>query len=356
MVFAPLTVSYLQGEGSYLASDDHRVIYSGIDTRAPYTIYAARKPRKEQLAEPLRNRLVTPLPGIDPAVTQLAEEVCRGSRSSQEQIDSVVSFFQNNFKYTDETLRLPQDVDPLSHFLLNRIPAHCEFFASGAVALLRIQGIPCRYVTGYVVAELEGEYGDYWLARNRNAHAWAEAYDQSRQQWVLVEATPGMRVPRDDDPLAQLAGRLADNDAGRSGELVAQRRWFAPRWLGRWWQASVRRLRYALALSGAGIALVLIVAVVWFRSRIPRDANIGRQAEMQRLRTQLDRRLRRRNLVRQPAETLHQFARRVRAASSGDDGLCQCADWYLHYARARYNGESFERLPSIAVTRSIRRR
>ena len=46
--------------------------------------------------------------------------------------------------------------------------------------------------TGFVVSD-RGRAQDYWEARNRNAHAWVEAYDDLAQQWITVEPTPGMR-------------------------------------------------------------------------------------------------------------------------------------------------------------------
>ena len=59
-----------------------------------------------------------------------------------------------------------------------------------AVLLLRSLGVPARYVTGYVVDEYNSDTGR-WLARNLDAHAWVEAYDDRAQRWVAVESTPG---------------------------------------------------------------------------------------------------------------------------------------------------------------------
>ena len=130
----------------------------------------------------------------------------------------------------DVPMTVPRDVEPLSHFLLERIPAHCEFFASGAVALLRYQGVPCRYVTGYVVTELESEYGDYWIARNRNAHAWVEAYDDENNQWVIVEPTPGVNV-RINAQIIDSEGESISSSNDSAGEGGDGDGWFANSWL-----------------------------------------------------------------------------------------------------------------------------
>lgn len=223
------------------------------------------------------------------------------------------------------------------------------------MTLLRFQGIPCRYVTGYVVTELEDEYGDYWLARNRNAHAWAEAYDEINRQWVIVEATLGMSVPRDDGPSADEdgeAGRSADRSAR---EQAADSTWFGERWLARW-ESVAGWLKYPLPAVGAAAALLLLAGAARSRSQRAKAATSRRVARLQRMLARLDRRLRRRNFVRHSHETLHQFALRLRQASREDDRLGRCADWYLQYARLRYADEATENEPLLPHPSRRRRR
>lgn len=60
--------------------------------------------------------------------------------------------------------------------------------------MLRMKGIPARYVAGYAVLPSafklneEGEYEA--LVTGASAHAWAEAYVQGIG-WIPVETTPG---------------------------------------------------------------------------------------------------------------------------------------------------------------------
>jgi protein-glutamine gamma-glutamyltransferase len=51
----------------------------------------------------------------------------------------------------------------------------CEHYASAFVVLMRAAGIPARVVTGYQGGELN-PLGDYWIVRQRDAHAWAEVW------------------------------------------------------------------------------------------------------------------------------------------------------------------------------------
>ena len=79
--------------------------------------------------------------------------------------------------------------DMILRFLLSepKQGAHCEYFATGAALLLRCVGVPTRYVTGYFAHEDEGP--QTILVRQRDAHAWCEAWVDGTG-WVTVEATP----------------------------------------------------------------------------------------------------------------------------------------------------------------------
>ena len=77
---------------------------------------------------------------------------------------------------------------PLVRFLFYRRTGHCELFATSAALLLRLYGVPTRYVAGIVC----GRYSrtGYYYATNFDLHAWVEAWLDDEQKWVLVEATP----------------------------------------------------------------------------------------------------------------------------------------------------------------------
>jgi hypothetical protein len=52
---------------------------------------------------------------------------------------------------------------------------HCEYFASALTLMLRSQGVPARMVIGYRPREFN-DVGNYYVVRQRDAHAWVEAY------------------------------------------------------------------------------------------------------------------------------------------------------------------------------------
>ena len=129
-------------------------------------------------------------PDIDRRVLAKAHEIGRGLTTPTEKIDAAVRFLLRNNQYS-----LTTDAgagEPISNFILQRKSAHCEYFASAAVILLRSMGVPTRYVSGYFAHESDGK--GWTLVRQRDAHAWAESWVDGAG-WVTVDATPGNGRP-----------------------------------------------------------------------------------------------------------------------------------------------------------------
>ncbi|MBT5872328.1 MAG: DUF3488 domain-containing protein [Candidatus Latescibacteria bacterium] len=68
-------------------------------------------------------------------------------------------------------------------------PGHCELFAGAFALLARRAGYPTRIVTGFKGGTWNA-YEQYYMVRNKNAHAWCEVYDGDRA-WIRADATPG---------------------------------------------------------------------------------------------------------------------------------------------------------------------
>jgi len=136
--------------------------------------------------------------------SNLSEETSRivptlGDAPPQKMVQLIVRYLQQNHQYTLET-RMGAG-DPLKDFLATPgRKAHCQFFASAAVMLMRAKGIPARYITGYYAHE---PFGDRELVvRQRDAHAWAEAWIDG-VGWITVDATPAGGTP------AELYGQVS---------------------------------------------------------------------------------------------------------------------------------------------------
>jgi hypothetical protein len=105
----------------------------------------------------------------------------------------ILKYFLDNYSYKIIEQRY-NGKDPAIHFMLLSRQGHCELFATSMTLLLRRKGIPARYVTGFVCEERHPS-ADYYVARLGNAHAWLEAFDRDRQEWVMLEPTPPSGIP-----------------------------------------------------------------------------------------------------------------------------------------------------------------
>ena len=140
-----------------------------------------------------RDQLLEVPDEIEPEVRQLAFRITKGARTDQAKIDAVSDYLLRNYKYSLDFVKT--DRDPVSDFLLNKRPAHCQYFASSATMLLRCIGVRSRYVTGYWAHEVADDGST--VVRGRDAHAWCESF-VAGVGWVTVETTPpdGRADPR----------------------------------------------------------------------------------------------------------------------------------------------------------------
>ncbi len=86
----------------------------------------------------------------------------------------------------------PDGKDFIEYFFFEKKEGYCIHYAATAVMMLRMYGIPARYVTGFLIPPSLFYLNDegVWQADvpDDHAHAWVEAYIDGR--WVRVETTP----------------------------------------------------------------------------------------------------------------------------------------------------------------------
>lgn len=202
LILAPLnSVAVVPAEGSSFEWDK-TLGPIHCDDPAPYTYEIQWSDAGSELGVPLhqgvlcvsptpaqRKRLLTVTPEVDPRVHQLARRVIARASDPAEKIEAIAQYLVTHHKYSRTTRR--GRTDPVSSFLLQKKSAHCEYFASAAVILMRCAGIPARYATGYLAHERDG---DVTVVRTRDAHAWVETYLDG-VGWITVDATPGDGQP-----------------------------------------------------------------------------------------------------------------------------------------------------------------
>jgi transglutaminase superfamily protein len=159
----------------------------------------------EQLSQEEKEKYLLVPDNLTPEVARLAEEIAGRVDSPEQKADFITSYLQQNFTYGYD-FPFESTQTALEEFLTKRPPAHCEFFATSAALMLREQGVPTRYINGFVLQEKSLD-GSYYVVRLKHAHAWIEAYLPDKG-WVTFDPTP--------------PGTLGDTDdrAGLSKSLI----------------------------------------------------------------------------------------------------------------------------------------
>ena len=180
-------------------------------------------------------------PALRPELTAFAERFGAGGATPFARVERIADVLRTRYRYSLRFERTPKR-DPVIDFLDRHPQGHCEFFASALALLGRAAGVPTRVVGGYRVAE-RNPLGDYYVVREKNAHAWVEAWDDARG-WVTLDATPAGEVPQNLGHESRWWSAAADGAAVLGGRMKA---WFAARTAG-------QRLGTALALLVAWLA------------------------------------------------------------------------------------------------------
>jgi protein-glutamine gamma-glutamyltransferase len=164
-------------------------------------------------------------PPHNPRTLELARQLRSAHPDDMDYVRAVLSMFtEQPFYYTLTPPKLADD--SVDGFLFDTKRGFCGHYASAFAALMRAAGIPARVVTGYHGGAVN-PYGDYWILRQSDAHAWTE---------VWIEGRGWMRI----DPTAAIAPQRVESGLGNA-EIADET--LANRWQGRALWFSGLRLR-----------------------------------------------------------------------------------------------------------------
>jgi transglutaminase-like putative cysteine protease len=326
-----------------------RDTFSGYYCLYPYKDGFVHHGSPQELSPELRARYLALPANLTPEVARLAQQVAGAFSDPQEKARRITAFFQTQFSYGyDFPFQSPQTA--LEEFLKKRPPAHCEFFATSTALMLRAQGVPTRYINGFVVQERSFD-DKYFVVRLKHAHAWVEAYLPGKG-WTTFDPTP--------------PGVLESPDT-KNGNLSAALEWFSNSWrkLLSWFRLSplemIERVKSFItsrskgdwAGLGAGVALFYGLRYWWTRRR-PRLTRrklepafvAGRHESLTPLLESLQGAVHPPQWRRQAWETLEQWPARLAGSTLAPeirDRLCAALQ---RYGAARYGGDAAQ--PELA--------
>lgn len=125
-----------------------------------------------------------------PRLTELCET------HQLENLNEITAFITSALEagavYTQTPGNTPMNKDVVEYFLFDNGKGYCQHFASAAVLMYRLYGVPARYAVGYKIepSDFQLEKGVYRAyVTDEAAHAWVEIFVKD-YGWVPVEVTP----------------------------------------------------------------------------------------------------------------------------------------------------------------------
>lgn len=147
------------------------------------------------------------LPSLEAAVQVIQDE--NGDLSVSQWVAQIQNILWETCTYQKDNLEsVPDGSNVIEDFFGRQRKGYCTHFASAGVMMLRMAGIPARYVTGYVIwpddfkadSASDGYMADVTGYRG---HAWVEVYNASQGIWVPVDMTPADSVQTSNYPPTQ---------------------------------------------------------------------------------------------------------------------------------------------------------
>lgn len=154
-----------------------------------------------------------------PRLTRLCEE--HPLTELDEITAFIISALESNADYTLMPGNAPVNKDIVEYFMFESGKGYCQHFASTAVLMYRLYGIPARYASGYLVKpeDFALEKGMYRAhVTDESAHAWVEIFLKD-YGWVPIDVTPSTD--------GSIRTSYPGFDSAKLNQVLAQHQWNA---------------------------------------------------------------------------------------------------------------------------------
>jgi transglutaminase-like putative cysteine protease len=175
------------------------------------------RPKTELTREEQATFLQTPV-SLPVTVRDLAKTLTTGLNTPTEKLSRIESYLAVNNVYNLNAANLETGEDFVEKFLFKDKRGYCVHFASAFTLLARLNNIPARYISGYLLNGVyEPDMTDIPEKRpitGYSSHAWAEVWLEEKG-WVAWEATPAVNPAyyADEEGTGWLFdGAFSDND------------------------------------------------------------------------------------------------------------------------------------------------
>ncbi|AHG02699.1 transglutaminase [Halobacterium sp. DL1] len=195
-VDATITESGLLLSGPTLRAGDSYTVSSRTPTPAESDLADARG----ETPQAVRDTYLQLPDSTSENVVDLADRITEDADSNYRQATAIEQWLEANKEYSLDARGSRGNL--VNDFVLNREIGYCTYYASSMVVMLRSQGVPARFVTGYTEGQRVGE--DEWVVRGVDSHAWVEVYVPDRG-WIRFDPTPATERTSAEDDRVQTA-------------------------------------------------------------------------------------------------------------------------------------------------------
>ncbi len=121
---------------------------------------------------------------------QIHQEIIQGKpyKTVKQAINIVKDYFGNDFQYSLSTGKVRSGVNEVEKFLFYSKKGYCTHFATSAVLIFRVMGIPARLAEGYMISGNKINPDETVDVCDYNAHAWVEIYIEE-EGWMPLDVT-----------------------------------------------------------------------------------------------------------------------------------------------------------------------
>jgi len=133
-----------------------------------------------------KSALITP-DNLNPKTKALAQKIIKISKNDEEKLNNIKNFMlSQNLIYTLKPSVISSE-NKIDEILFQNKNGYCMHFSTIFTILARETGLPTRIVTGYK-ADLKENIKNYFLVREKNAHAWCEVWLKNKG-WIRIDPT-----------------------------------------------------------------------------------------------------------------------------------------------------------------------
>lgn len=227
IIFSPYKPSMVDLQSMYRlksTSDDILAFSDNIDVGDRYTLTVLKPLKYDELIalgvdrkkEDINLSLYLQLPDtITDATRELVKEIVKDAKTDYEKAQAIERYLRENYRYTMDVESVPEGRDFVDYFLFESKEGYCTYFATAMAVMLRLEGIPARYVEGYLAHEAREE--NVYVVRDNDSHSWVEAFIEP-VGWTTFEPTPAYPMPSDPESFVEPVEEKEEETAPQAQE------------------------------------------------------------------------------------------------------------------------------------------